>query len=70
MLLTIIPNLTIDNATIGGTTESKTTIIANKINPIDRYENFLLKIPVACLAFIKKPIPLNIRIERMKRIKK
>ena len=70
MLLIIIPNLTMDIAIIGGTTESKATIIANTIKPLARYKNFFLKIPVACLAFTKNPIPLKIKIDSIKTIKK
>ena len=70
MLLIIIPNLTMNKAIIGGTTESKITTTAKTIKPIDRYKNFFLKIPVACLAFTKNPIPLNIKIDSIKTIKK
>lgn len=70
MLLTIIPNLTMNKAIIGGNIESNITTTAKTIKPMDRYKNFFLKIPVACLAFTKNPIPLNIKIDSIKTIKK
>ena len=70
MLLPIIPNLTMNKATIGGNTESKVTMTAKTIKPKDKYRNFFLKIPVACLAFTKNPIPLKIKIDSIKTIKK
>lgn len=70
MLLTIIPNLTMNTAIIGGNTESNATIIAKTIKPVDRYKNFFLKTPVACLAFTKNPTPLKIKIDSIKTTKK
>jgi hypothetical protein len=43
---------------------------ANTIKPKDKYRNFFLKTPVACIAFTKNPIPLNIKIDSIKTIKK
>ena len=70
MLLIIIPNLTMNKAIIGGTIESKITMTAKTIKPMDRNKNFFLKIPAACLDFTKNPNPLNIKIDSIKTIKK
>jgi hypothetical protein len=70
MLLTIIPNLTIDKKTPGGINASKDTMIANKMKPKARAKNFFFITPVALKALIKKPIPLNKMIEKMNPIKK
>ena len=59
-----------NNRSRGGSTESKVTITAKTIKPMAKYVNFFLKIPDACLAFTMNPIPLNIKIENMKTIKK
>ena len=70
MLLTIIPNLTNDKRKPGGIKASKVTITANRIKPKARHKKFFFNTPVALNALLRKPIPLNKIIEKMKTIKK
>ena len=70
MLLTIIPNLTIDKKIPGRNNESKVTIIANKMKPKASNKNFLRMTPVALKLLDRKPMPLNRMIDNINSIKK
>ncbi|MBA7525271.1 hypothetical protein ES705_17422 [subsurface metagenome] len=43
--------------------ESKAPLNTNIINPIDKYVNFFLNIPVDCFALIAKPNPRSTKVE-------
>ncbi len=67
-VLMITPILTKGKAKPGGTKESKVAMRGKRINPNDKYANFLLITPVDCIALRRNPIPFKMITDKINTI--